>query len=206
MHIGIDFDNTLACYDQVFTKLAQEYGVIGQGERKTKQDIRQIIRQKKDGEFMWQRLQGAAYGMCMLGAEQFVGEDQFLRRCAATPSVQIYIVSHKTELGHFDETHINLRDAACKWMHSQGFFDTTKYAIPEKHLFFESTQQEKVARIASLRCDVFIDDLAEIFSDPSFPRNTKKILFSNTELCGHIGEVDHICARWTEIEAVVFGN
>lgn len=206
MHIGIDFDNTLACYDQVFTRLAQERGVIGPGERETKQCIRQLIRQKKDGELLWQRLQGEVYGLRMQEAEQFVGEDQFLRRCAATPGVQIYIVSHKTEFGHFDETHTNLRDAACKWMHGQGFFDTTKYAIPEKHLFFESTQQEKVARIASLRCDVFIDDLAELFSNPSFPCTTKKILFSSTEPCGHIGEVDHICARWMEIEAAVFGN
>lgn len=206
MHIGIDFDNTLACYDQVFTRLAQERGVIGPGERKTKQCIRRLIRQEKNGELLWQRLQGEVYGLRMQEAEQFVGEDQFLRRCAATPGVQIYIVSHKTEFGHFDETRTNLRDAACKWMHNQGFFDTTKYAIPEKHLFFESTQQEKVARIASLRCDVFIDDLAELFSNPSFPSTTKKILFSNTELAGHIVNVDHICARWMEIEAAVFGN
>lgn len=206
MRIGIDFDNTLARYDPVFTEVAQEWGLIGPDERETKQGIRQLIRQKKNGELMWQRLQGEVYGRRMQEADQFMGEDQFLRRCAATPGVQIFIVSHKTEFGHFDEAHTNLRDAARQWMRNKGFFDPAKYAIPEKHLFFESTQQEKVARIASLQCDIFIDDLVELFSAPSFPRTTKKILFSNTGYCKFIGQVDCMCACWPEIEAIVFGN
>lgn len=206
MRIGIDFDNTLASYDKVFTKLAQEYGLIGLDERKTKQDIRQLACQKENGEILWQRLQGEVYGLRMQEAEQFMGEDQFLRRCAATPSVQIFIISHKTEFGHFDRTRTNLRSAACQWMRNKGFFDSTKYAIPEKHLFFEATQQEKVARISSLQCDVFIDDLVELFSTSSFPRTTKRILLSNAKPCELTGQVDYICACWPEVEAIVFGN
>jgi hypothetical protein len=206
MRIGIDFDNTLARYDLVFTKLAQEWGLIGPDEIKTKHDLRQHIRQKKNGELVWQHLQGEVYGLRMQEAEQFMGEDQFLRRCAATPGIQIFIVSHKTKFGHFDETHTNLRGAACEWMRDKGFFDPMKYAIPEKHLFFESTQQEKVERIASLQCDVFIDDLAELFSSPSFPYTTKKILFSSVESCESLDQVDYICACWSDVEAIVFGN
>lgn len=206
MRIGIDFDNTLARYDQAFTKLAQEWGLVGLNEKETKQGIQQRTRLRENGELLWQRLQGEVYGLRMQEAEQFMGEDQFLRRCAATPGVQIFIVSHKTEFGHFDETRTNLRDAARQWMYNKGFFDSAKYAIPEKHLFFESTQQEKVARIASLHCDVFIDDLIELFSTPSFPNTTKKILFSNTDTYKSIGQVDYICACWSEIEAIVFGN
>lgn len=206
MRIGIDFDNTLARYDQVFSRLAQERGLIGPDEEETKQGIRQLARLKENGELLWQRLQGEVYGLRMQEAEQFTGEDQFLRRCAATPDVEIFIVSHKTEFGHFDETNTNLRDAARQWMRSKGFFDPAKYAIPEKHLFFESTQQEKVARIASLQCDVFIDDLAELFAVPSFPRTTEKILFSSAGTGESIAQVDYVCACWSEVEAVVFGN
>lgn len=206
MRIGIDFDNTLAHYDHVFTKLAQEWRIIGLGEQVTKQGIRQLVRQKKDGELIWQRLQGEVYGLRMHEAEQFMGEDQFLRRCAATSGVEVFIVSHKTEFGHFDETYTKLREAACQWMHDKGFFDITEYAIPEKHLFFESTQQEKVARIASLQCDIFIDDLMELFAAPSFPHTTKKILFSNAESCELVGQVDYVCACWSEIEAIIFGD
>lgn len=206
MRIGIDFDNTLARYDQVFTNLAQELGLIEPGEEKTKQDIKQLAYKQKNGEFLWQRFQGEVYGLRMQEAEQFMGEDQFLRRCAAAPGVQIFIVSHKTEFGHFDETHTNLREVAYQWMRNKGFFDPEKYAIPEKHLFFESTQREKVERIASLQCDIFIDDLLELFCIPSFPRTTKKILFSNTDTCESIGQIDHICTCWPEIEAIVFGS
>ncbi len=206
MRIGIDFDNTLACYDQVFTKLAQERGLIGLAEGGNKHDIRQLVRKKNNGEFLWQRLQGEAYGLHIQEARQFVGEDQFLSRCAATPGIQIFIVSHKTEFGHFDETGTNLRNAARQWMRNNGFFDPMKYAIPEAHLFFESTQEEKVARIASLQCNVFIDDLAELFSNPSFPCNTKKILFSSTAKNESILRVDYVCSDWAEVEASVFGN
>ncbi|MDP2815186.1 MAG: hypothetical protein Q8O19_00730, partial [Rectinemataceae bacterium] len=150
MRIGIDFDNTLARYDRVFTSLAQEWGGIGGGGRETKQGIRQRARQKTNGELLWQRLQGIVYGLRMPSAEQFRGEDHFLRRCATTPGLQVFIVSHKTEFGHFDETRTNLRDAARQWMRDKGFFDPTKYAIPENHLFFEATQEEKVACITSL--------------------------------------------------------
>lgn len=205
MRIGIDFDNTLACYDQAFTRLAQEWGIVGSGNVGGKQGIRQLIRQKNNGEFLWQRLQGQVYGPRMQDAEQFMGEDQFLRRCVATPGVQIFIVSHKTEFGHFDETKTNLRDAASQWMRNKGFFDQAKYAISEKHLFFEHTQQAKVERIASLQCDIFIDDLMEFFCTPSFPANTKKILFSDTVLCEPVDQIDHICTCWAEIEDIVFG-
>lgn len=206
MRIGIDFDNTLARYDRVFTKLAQQWGIIKPDETDSKQGVRQLIRLQDNGELLWQRLQGQVYGLRMSEAEQFIGEDQFLRRCAAAPDLQLFIVSHKTEFGHFDETRTNLRDAAYLWMRDQGFFDPMTYAIPEHHLFFESTQQDKVARIASLQCDVFIDDLVELFSSPFFPRNAKKILFSNAESAEAMAQVDYMCASWAEIEATVFGN
>lgn len=206
MRIGIDFDNTLACYDPVFTRLAQERGLIGLDEQGTKQGLRQLIRRKENGELLWQQIQGEVYGRRMQEAEQFIGEDQFLHHCAATPGLEIFIVSHKTEFGHFDETRTNLRDAAYLWMCSQGFFDPMSYAIPPNHLYFESTQQEKLARIAELQCDIFIDDLIELFSSPLFPQNTKRILFSSAEGYQPISQVDCICSSWQEIEVCVFGN
>lgn len=206
MRIGIDFDNTLACYDRVFTRLARERGEIGPDECETKQGIRQRMRHKENGEFLWQCLQGEIYGLRMQEAEQFMGEDDFLRRCANTPGLQVFIVSHKTEFGHFDATRTSLREAARQWMRGRGFFDPAKYAIPETHVFFESTQEEKIARIASLRCDVFIDDLAELFSHPDFPPATRKILFSDAASCGPATQVERVCSSWPEIEEHVLGN
>lgn len=206
MRIGIDFDNSLACYDSVFVRLAQEWSVSGVPEGKSKQEIRQLVRRVPDGELLWQRMQGKAYGLCMREAKLFPGVDGFLRRCAATPGIQVFVISHKTEFGHFDETRTSLRDAARQWMHTQGFFDPAKYAIPEQHIFFESTQQEKVARIASLGCNIFIDDLAELFAVPGFPPAIKKILFSADKPIDKQVQVDHVCSAWPEIEAIIFGH
>jgi hypothetical protein len=204
MRIGIDFDNTLAQYDHVFAGLAQESGLAGPDEKISKSVIRQLLRQKENGEILWQRLQGQIYGPRMQEARLFMGVDQFLSRCAAAHEIQVYIVSHKTRFGHFDESQVNLRDAATLWMRKQGFFDT--YAIPENHIFFEATQSAKVARIASLQCDVFIDDLLEIFTAAGFPCATQRILYTDAKPCLPLDQVDHICANWQEIEAQIFGN
>jgi len=206
MRIGIDFDNTLACYGPVFTKLAHERGLVDPDARVSKQSLRQLIRLQENGELLWQQLQGEVYGLRTQDAEQFIGEDRFLRRCATTPDIEIFIVSHKTEFGHFDKTRTNLRDAAYLWMCKQGFFDPLRYAIPKSHLFFESTQQEKLARISDLQCDIFIDDLLELFCNPLFPHNTKRILFSNTDSFQAISQVDYVCASWPEIEVCIFDH
>jgi hypothetical protein len=200
VRIGIDFDNTLAGYDGVFTRLAEEWGLLTPGHTHSKQQIRALARQKD--ELLWQRIQGEVYGLRMYQAEQFAGEDRFLSRCAAATDIEIFIVSHKTQFGHFDETFTDLREAARSWMRNQGFFG--QYAIAEQNLFFEATQEEKILRIASLECDIFIDDLAEVFEHPSFPENTRKILFS-TERNSASSDVT-ICSDWSEIEVAVFGN
>ncbi len=202
MRIGIDFDNTLAQYDHLFVRLAIEWGVHGAAGSKSKQDVRQLVREKD--ELLWQRLQGQIYGRLMQEAIQFPGVHQFLRRCASSASTEVFIVSHKTQFGHFDQTRVDLRESARLWMRNNGFFYPGIYAIPEQNLFFESTREEKIMRIANLECDIFIDDLPEIFEHSDFPVNTRKILFAHDF---HKRSDDmFVCANWAEIEASVFGN
>ena len=200
MRIGIDFDNTLAGYDGVFSRLACEWGLSAPGSTLTKLQVRELARQQD--ELLWQRIQGEVYGPRMQQAEQFEGVDSFLTRCAAAGGIEVCIVSHKTQFGHFDETNTDLRIAARSWMKSHGFFD--RYGIVDQNLYFESTQTEKVQRIAQLRCDLFIDDLPELFEHPDFPAATRKILFSP----GNAGANDAVtrCASWHQIEVEVFGS
>ncbi len=200
MRIGIDFDNTLAGYDGVFTRLACEWGLAAPGQRLDKHRVRELARQKD--ELLWQRMQGEVYGPRMQQAEQFAGVDDFFARCAMDPAIEICIVSHKTQFGHFDATNTDLRSAARLWMKNHGFFD--RYRIAEQNLYFESTQTEKVQRIAELRCDIFIDDLPELFEHPRFPEATRKILFSNGVSAASIDLT--ICSDWHQIEVEVFGN
>ena len=39
------------------------------------------------------------------------------------------------------------------------------------------SKEEKIARVANIGCDYFIDDLPEILLMPGFPKKTKRILF-----------------------------
>src|SRR5882724_12220006 len=119
--VGIDFDNTIVTYDEVFRASARERGLIDARFSGSKQAVRDFIRLLPDGEFAWQRLQGHVYGNGIVGAAMFEGVDSFLRRCRAEGST-VFIVSHKTEYGHHDAARVNLRKAALDWMTGQGFF------------------------------------------------------------------------------------
>lgn len=202
--IGIDFDNTLVTYNDVFRSAAHERGLIDAGFAGPKQAIRDHIRLLPDGELTWQRLQGHVYGKGIAGAAMFDGVDAFLRRCRAS-GVDVVIVSHKTEYGHYDPDRVNLRDAARGWMRSRGFFDTERYAIKAGNVYFEGTRAEKLARIASLDCTHFIDDLEEVLDDPGFPPGVERILFSEVEKRSHALPYV-VCPTWREIEDHVFAR
>jgi hypothetical protein len=200
--IGIDFDNTIIGYDAVFHATATRLGLIGQGVAPRKQAIRDAIRLAPDGELAWQRLQGQVYGAGIVDAAMVEGVDAFLRRCRAI-GCAVAIVSHKTEFGHHDPQRINLRAAALDWMTAQKFFAQDGCGMSPGNVFFEATRAEKLARIAALGCDWFIDDLPEVLADPAFPPGVRRILFGQTNQplrdC-------FVCATWREIEERVLGR
>ncbi len=203
MRIGIDFDNTVAGYDGVFLELAKRHGLVESAFHGGKQALRNAIRLTPDGEMAWQHLQGRVYGTCMPRASLLEGVDMFLRRCRGMGE-NIFIISHKTEFGHFDPERVNLRKAALDWMSARGFFSANGYGIPVENVYFEANRNEKLARIATLACTHFIDDLEEVLSDPHFPAGVTRILFAQMRL-GIAAETIH-CKTWREIGEVVFGE
>jgi hypothetical protein len=202
MRVGIDFDNTIVTYDDVFSNAAAAFAEIPSGVGRQKRDIRDYLRSLPDGELTWQRLQGYVYGKGISGATMFAGVGRFLHRCRAEHA-DIVIVSHKTEFGHHDPDRVNLRDAARGWMAAQGFFRNDGFGIPAGNLFFETTRAEKLRRIASLDCTCFIDDLEEVLDDPDFPPETTRILFSQAALPDHRPPYA-VCQSWDEIERLLF--
>ena len=176
MLIGLDFDNTLACYNDVFSLEAKKEGLVSENWEGSKNDLKLHLDNLQDGQTKWQKIQGKVYGPSMQKAILFPGVARFLLRCKLEGH-RVFIISHKTKYGHFDETKTLLRDAALKWMNSQCFFIDNLYGINKKNIFFANTQSEKVAIINSLNLDVFIDDLDEIFLNHDFPE-IKKILFN----------------------------
>src|SRR5262245_27569390 len=202
MRIGLDFDNTIIRYDEVFQQAARERGLLEAGFSGNKQQLRDAIRILQDGELKWQALQGYVYGKVIAGAQIFSGVPEFLRR-ARKEGHTILIVSHKTEYGHFDPDRVNLRIAALGWMETQGFFSDQDFSILPSDVHFASTRSEKVSRIADLGCDVFVDDLEEVFADPDFPPSVERILLSESiEAAG--GLPYSVCRDWPAIEEAVF--
>jgi hypothetical protein len=173
MRIGIDFDNTIADYDHVFRLAAQREGLVGGAFEGGKQAVRDAILTLDRGEERWRRLQGRIYGAFMHEARPVDGVERFLR-AARKAGAELYIISHKTEYGHFDEERINLRDAARRWMKEYGVLG--RDGVPEENLFFATDRGEKIARIAALACRHFIDDLHEVLREPEFPSAVERHL------------------------------
>ena len=176
--IGIDFDNTLIDYDEVFRILAREHRLVDGRFCGGKEAVRRAVRTLPDGEMQWQCLQGQAYGRGIVHAVKFEGAAAFL--CGARAAGhEILIVSHKTEYGHFDPERVNLRAAALAWMERRGFFDDAGLGLSVANVRFAQTRAEKIEAIGRLDVTHFIDDLPEVLDDPAFPPDVVKILFTN---------------------------
>jgi hypothetical protein len=177
LRIGIDFDNTIVGYDEVMYRIASERGLVGGDGDLTKRTVRDRIRQLPDGEIEWQKLQALAYGPRMGEAVLLEGADEFIRRCRRA-GVDVCIVSHKTLFANYDETRTDLRAAAMAWMTARRFFEPDGLGLRCGDVYFESTRAAKIARVAQIGCSHFIDDLVEVFLEPSFPSGVQKILLA----------------------------
>lgn len=175
MRIGIDFDNTIACYDAAFPRVATVLGLMPAGAAADKLGTRAFLRALPDGEAVWQRLQGQVYGRFMAEARLIPGATAFIA-AARQRGGEIWVVSHKTQFGHQDEGRVDLRLAALDWMDAQGLFAPA--LLRRDRVFFESSRTAKLRRIAILDLVAFIDDLPEVLSAAEFPAATDAYLFS----------------------------
>jgi len=175
MRLGVDFDNTIACYDSVFQSRASSRGWLRPAEELTKDQVRDVVRALENGEVKWQQLQAEVYGPAMNEAEVIPGVEGVLRSCRER-GIPVFIVSHKTQYARRDTTGTDMREAAHRWMSSRRFFSEDGLSIPEANVFFESSRDDKVKRVARLGCTVFIDDLLEVLCHPRFPHGVQRIL------------------------------
>ncbi|OGT38009.1 MAG: hypothetical protein A3F11_03300 [Gammaproteobacteria bacterium RIFCSPHIGHO2_12_FULL_37_14] len=201
MLIGIDLDHTIIDYGDAFYSLALERGLINSQFRGTKTELREHLRLQPEGHEQWMRLQGYVYGKGMNYAKIMPGFIHFIQLCRHN-KIKTVIVSHKTEYGHYDPDKIDLRKAALKWMEVNGFFDAT-LSFNKNDIFFELTQEEKIARITALGCTLFIDDLIDIFIRDDFPQSVKTYLLNKEKNQNHHGKIEH-CLVWDEVTQKIF--
>lgn len=204
MIIGVDFDNTIAGYDRSMAKIAAEMGLIPHGAAVDKRSIRDTARSLEHGERLWMEIQAEAYGPKMGEAEVIEGVREFFLRTKESGG-KLYIISHKTEYAATDtQNKTSLRRAAMEWLERVGFF-SGQMGIKVEDVFFEQTRAEKAARIATMRCEIFIDDLEEVFLDPSFPSGVRKILYSPSPPSTSPVGVTAL-GFWSDIADNIFGS
>jgi hypothetical protein len=172
--IGVDFDNTIVCYDEVFGRIAVEQGLVPPEAATSKTAIRDHLR-AAGAEDRWTELQGVIYGPRMMDAPPFPGVFEFFSACRAA-GLPVAIISHRTRFPYLGERH-DLHAAARDWLARHGFHDSAGIGLPIERVFFEETKEAKLLRIGEVNCTHFIDDLPELLAHPLFPRHVRRILF-----------------------------
>jgi hypothetical protein len=174
MKIGIDFDNTIVCYDKVFYEIALEKLLVPKDTPANKSGVRNFLRNNNQ-EDIWTELQGYVYGARMLEADPFPGVREFFGECRRQ-DIAVFIISHRTRHPFVGELY-DLHQSAYAWLKSYGFLGKDGGLLPSGSVYFELTKMAKLQRIDQTNCDYFIDDLPEFLSEAGFPSSTKKILF-----------------------------
>ncbi len=188
LFIGIDFDNTIICYDQVFHKIALDAGLIPHDLPVGKNFIRNHLREEGK-EDLWTEMQGLVYGDKIVEAESYPGIDDFLGYCKLK-NISTCIVSHKTKYPYRGPKY-DLHEAGHRWLQLKGFLDDGRAGKFSRQVYFELTKEEKIQRIASLKCTHFIDDLPEILLADGIPGTVTKILFDPSGNLQNVRNIEH---------------
>jgi hypothetical protein len=174
MRVGIDFDNTIACYDGVFHAAALEKGLIPADLNRDKNSVRDHLNGSgRNDDFT--ELQGYVYGARMELVSPYPGFAEFVE-AARSAGHTLFIISHKTKHPILGPRH-DMHAAARAFLTARGLVGAKPHQINPTSVFFELTKEEKVARAAELRCEIFIDDLPEILEMQGFPSGMRRILF-----------------------------
>jgi hypothetical protein len=175
VRIGIDFDNTIVDYRPVFLRTARGLGLVDDAfADEDKTAIRDRLRARAGGELQWQQLQAHVYGIAIAVAPAYAGLERFTR-IARERGATLAIVSHKSRFAAAAPVGADMRVAAMDWLTAAGVVGSG--AIAPADVFFESTREEKIARVRALGLTHFIDDLKDVLNDPAFPAHTRAIHF-----------------------------
>ena len=206
MRIGVDFDNTIACYDTIFHRVAVERGLVPAHFEVSKNTVRDYLR-SVGREDAWTEMQGYVYGARMAEVQAYPGALQCLAAWNRA-GIPVFIISHKTRFPYQGELY-DLQQAAWEWLEQLGALRDSCRAgvspaekttdLPRERIFFELSKEAKLARIDMTACTHFIDDLPEFLAAPAFPGQVERILFDPHDV--HADEQRFRRVRsWQELE------
>ncbi len=161
--IGLDLDNTVIDYAPAYHAVAREMGLPP--ELVDREAIRESLRKSDQDDEEWQRFQALLYTDGLAYAQPAPGLLEFLQLCDSI-DVNVVVISHKTEATPTRIGSRDLRAPAAEWLQTHGIVPA--HVSPDG-VFFCANRVEKVRAIAATKCDVFVDDLDEVLSDPDMP-------------------------------------
>ena len=204
LKIGLDFDNTIVCYDEAIAELADKKLRLPTDLPRTKLDLRDYLR-AAGREQEWTAFQGELYGPGMANARPFEGAIETMQALVEAGH-QLTIVSHRSRRPYAGTPH-DLHESAREWvsqrLQTAGLFlgegETTE---DNSSVSFLETREAKVARIAELGLHLFVDDLPEVLGAPNFPRVTVGVLFvPNSDIICE--QKEYIISAWKELPQII---
>lgn len=194
LDLGVDFDNTIVCYDEVFHRLALAEGLIPPSVPCDKTSVRDFLR-AAGRENRWTAMQAVVYGERMPEARPFPGVLDFFAACAER-ALRVSIISHRTRQPIVGAP-CDLHAAAFQWLEENGFVDL----ISRDAIHFRETRAEKVARVREAGCTHFIDDLLEFLAEPLLPPALHRILFDPARAVQSKPDLT-VATSWAEIRTM----
>lgn len=194
MLIGLDFDNTIVCYDKAIAQMSDEWFELPPDLPRTKLALREYLR-RANREAEWTAFQGALYGPGLTYAEPF--EQAFetikmLQRGGHT----LHVISHRSlrpYAGPAYDLHAMARSWVAGWLTHHNLIDGILAC-------FNETLEQKIAAINRLNCEIFLDDLPQVLDDKNFPKKCQAILFDPEG--SHIQSKYKRIAHWSELSAL----
>jgi hypothetical protein len=204
MIVGLDLDNTIVCYDDIFHRESRRRQLIPESLLLPKEMIRDYLHSQGNPD-LWAELQGYVYGPGMIYAQPFAGVMDFLCLCREK-HIKTVIISHKTEFPYRGEQY-SLHESARRWLNENGLFKTELTGLSDSDLFFLSDLRLKAEKVREVGCTHFIDDLPKFLADASLPVSLKRILFDPNNIhCDVAYAGVQRVSTWAAISQLIIGN
>lgn len=196
MKFGIDLDNTIVDYSDVFKKIAVGLVEFSGQEFTGKESLAAHLR-SINREDLWTEIQGFVYGPMMTDAKISEGLVSVLAN-EVKASDEIIIISHRTKFPS-SGLDFDLHGGARDWI-NKNVISQPELSKLNLSYYFETSIEDKIKRIQSTAVDIFIDDHLGILSHTLFPSKVAKIHLSAVE-----GALEGILtmSSWKEFPAIL---
>ena len=197
--IGIDFDNTIVTYDELFAAAAARAGAaplepMSSGSTKSARPSPHPAR--------WRDAVAKAPSR---GLWPGIGGRVDVRRAGpisgplpASIGADVYVVSHKTQYGHQDPDRTDLRMAARNWMQGSGLIGSADCCPSVSTASISKTRSPPRSTASRASSSMFSSTISSTCSSsPDFPQRTQSILFAGAD-GSHPARFRRL-ASWAEI-------